>query len=120
MAQFEPLKDEIGKLGSLLYVAAEKRRGMFHPEKFFAENQVSFPFLLDEDRAVTRAYGIYHRIGIDAFNIARPSTFVVDVYGMARFAYTGIDQRDRAPLEAVMHIFRGLNRPESGKYSAEQ
>jgi hypothetical protein len=39
---------------------------------------------------------------------------------MARFAYTGIDQRDRAPLEAVMHIFRGLNRPESGKYSAEQ
>ena len=51
MAQFEPLKDEIEKLGALLYVAAEKRTGVFHPEKFFAEHQVSFPFLLDEDRA---------------------------------------------------------------------
>jgi peroxiredoxin len=120
MAQFEPLKGEIDKLGALLYVAAEKRTGVFHPEKFFTEHQVSFPFLLDEDRAVTKSYGVYHRIGLDAFNIARPATFVVDIYAMARFAYVGIDQRDRAPLEAVMHTLRGLKRPESGKYSAEQ
>ena len=120
MAQFEPLKDEIDNLGTLLYVAAEKRAGVFHPEKFFTEHQVSFPFLLDEDRKVTKAYGVYHRIGVDAFNIARPATFVVDVHAMARFAYVGIDQRDRAPLEAVMHTLRGLKRPETGKYSAEQ
>lgn len=120
MAQFEPIKDEIEKFSALVYVAAEKRTGMFHPGKFFADHQVSFPFLLDEDRAVTKAYDVYHRIGIGAFNIARPATFVIDVHAMARFAYVGIDQRDRAPLEAVMHILRGLNRPESGKYSAEQ
>ena len=120
MAQFEPFRGEIEKLGTVLYVAAEKRRGMFQPEKFLAKHQISFPFLLDEDRAVTKSYGVYHRIGIDAFNIARPATFVVDINSMARFAYVGIDQRDRAPLEALMHIFRGLKRPESGKYSAEQ
>ena len=120
MAQVEPLKDGIEKLGALVYVAAEKRSGVFRPEKFFADHQVSFPFLLDEARAVTKAYGVYHRIGLDAFNIAHPATFVVDIHAMARFAYVGIDQRDRAPLEAVMHIFRGLKRPESGKYSAEQ
>src|SRR4051812_12708073 len=120
MAQFESIKDEIEKLGALLFVAAEKRSGVFHPEKFFAEHQVSFPFLLDEDRAATKSYGVYHRIGIDAFNIARPATFVVDAGGVARFAYVGIDQRDRAPIEALMHIFRGLKRPETGKYSAEQ
>src|SRR4051794_13740267 len=120
MAQFEPLKTEIDKPGALLYVAAEKRSGVFHPEKFFSEHQVSFPFLLDEDRAVTKSYGVYHRFGIDAFNIARPATFVVDIHAMARFAYVGIDQHDRAPLEAVMHTLRGLKRPESGKYSAEQ
>lgn len=120
MAQFEPLKDEIEKLGALAYVAAEKRTGLFHPEKFFADHQVGFPFLLDEDRAVTKSYGVYHRIGRDAFHIARPATFVIDIHAMARFAYVGIDQRDRAPLEAVMHILRGLKHPESGKYSAEQ
>src|SRR5512140_722143 len=116
MAQFEPLKTEIEKLGGLVYVAAEKRSGIFHPEKFFADHQVSFPFLLDEDRTVTKSYGVYHRIAVDAFKIARPATFVVDIHAMARFAYVGMEQRDRAPLEAVMHVFRGLKRPESGKY----
>ncbi len=120
MAQFEPLKDEIEKLGALVYVAAEKRTGMFRPEKFLTEHPISFPFLLDEDRSVTKSYGVYHRLALDAFNIARPATFVVDGHALARFAYTGIDQRDRAPIEAIMHILRGLNRPETGKYSAEQ
>ncbi len=120
MAQFEPHKDEIEKLGALLYVAAEKRAGFFHPAKFLSEHPVSFPFLLDEDRAVTKSYGVYHRIGVDAFNIASPATFVVDIHAIARFAYVGLDQRDRAPVEAVLHILRGLNKPESGKYSAEQ
>lgn len=120
MAQFEPLKDEIENLGALVYVAAEKRTGMFRPDKYFAEHPISFPFLLDEDREVTKSYGVYHRLAVDAFNIARPATFVVDIHAMARFAYTGIDQRDRAPIEAVMHVLRGLKKPESGKYSAEQ
>ena len=120
MAQFEPLTAEIEKLGALVYVAAEKRAGIFHPEKFFADHQVSFPFLLDEDRAVTKSYGVYQRIALDAFNIARPATFVIDIGAIARFTYVGIDQRDRAPIEAVMHTFRGLKKPESGTYSAEQ
>lgn len=120
MAQFEPHKDEIQKLGALLYVAAEKRSGIFRPEKFFHDNVVSFPFLLDEDRKVTKDYGVYHRFGKDAFNIARPATFLIDKGGVARFAYVGIDQRDRAPIEAVLHVLKELNDPESGQYSAEQ
>jgi peroxiredoxin len=120
MAQFEPIKSEIEKFGALVYIAAEKRAGMFHPEKFFTDHQVSYPFLLDEDRVVTKSYGVYHRIGKDAFHIAHPATFVVDIHAMTRFAYVGIDQRDRAPIEAALHIFRDLKRPESGKYSAEQ
>ena len=120
MAQFEPFKDEIENLGALVYVAAEKRTGVFHPDRFLAEHPVSFPFLLDEDRAVTKAYGVYQRIGKDAFNIARAATFVVDIHAMARFAYVGLDQRDRAPVDAVMHILRGIKKPDSGKYSAEQ
>lgn len=120
MAQLEPYKNEIEKYGSFVYIVAEKRSGMFHPEKFLREHPISFPFLLDEDRRVTKAYGVYHRFGRDAFNIARAATFVVDGYGMSRFGYVGIDQKDRAPIEAVLQIVRGLKRPESGKYSAEQ
>ena len=103
MAQFEPLKDEIEKLrGSVLYIAAEKRGGLFKPEKYLAEHPVSFPFLLDEDRAVTKSYGVYHRIGLDAFNIARPATIVVDKQGVIRFIHVGADQHDRVELGKVL------------------
>jgi peroxiredoxin len=102
MAQFEPHADRIKQAGSLVYVAAEKRHGMFKPEKFLAEHSISFPFLLDEDRAVTKAYGIYQRLGLDAINIARVSTFVVDETGTIRYLHVGVTQTDRAPVEEVL------------------
>jgi len=109
MAQFEPIKEELAALGaSLVYIAAEKREGMFKPEKFLAEHPISFPFLLDEDRRVTKEYGVYHWLALDAINIARPATFVVDRDGMMRFIYVGLDQRDRVPTEAVIHVLKGL------------
>lgn len=109
MAQLEPHTAEIDALGaSLLYVAAEKRSGIFKPERFLSANPVSFPFLLDEDRQVTRAYGVYHRIGTDAFNIAHPATFVVDRGGTVRFLFVGNDQHDRADIRRVLEAVRTL------------
>lgn len=110
MAQFEPVQNEIRAAGAtLLLVAAEKRHGMFKPEKFLVQHPTSFPFLLDEDRSVTKAYGVYHRVGKDAFNIARPATFVVDRNGLAQFVYIGISQTDRVPVEAVLEVIRKLS-----------
>lgn len=103
MAQLEPLKqslDEIG--GGLVFIAAEKKRGLFNPVKFLDEHPVSFPFLLDEDRSVTKTYGVYHRIGMDAINIARPATFVVGRDQTIRYVYVGATQIDRAPVEAIL------------------
>jgi peroxiredoxin len=103
MAQFEPHKAEIESVpGSLVYIAAEKRAGIFKPEKYFAEHPISFPFLLDEDRSVTKSYGVYQRLRKDAFNIAAPATFVVDKNQKIQFAYAGSGQHDRAPMEQVM------------------
>src|SRR5690348_9094934 len=100
MAQLESLKDQFGSAGaSLLYIAAEKREGFFKPEKYLQEHATWFPFLLDEDREVTKTYGLYHRIGMDAFNIAHPATLIVDRSGVIRFIYRGDNQRDRAPME---------------------
>lgn len=109
MAQFEPLKDEIEQAGAqLVYIAAEKREGMFKPAKFLAEHPASFPFLLDEDRSVTKAYGLYHRLGTDAINIAHPATLVVDAQAMVQFIYRGADQQDRIPVAAVMEVIKKL------------
>ena len=103
MAQMEGCQEQLRKLGlNLVYIAAEKRNGIFHPEKYLQEHPVSYPFLLDEDRMVTKAYGVYHWLAKDAINIARPATFLVDRNGIARWIYVGESQTDRAPLE---HLF---------------
>ncbi len=106
MAQFEPYKDEIDRTGTLVFIAAEKRAGIFKPEQYLEKNPISFPFLLDEDRRVTREYGVYHRIAKDAFNIARPATFVIGRDGIIRYLYVGKDQHDRADLRAVLQAFQ--------------
>jgi peroxiredoxin len=106
MAQVELLKDKIQSMGGLVYVAAEKKNGMFNPQKFLEEHPVSFPFLLDEDRAVTKTYGVYHRLAVDAINIARPATFVIGQDGTVKYAYIGSSQLDRAPIENVLEALQ--------------
>ena len=109
MAQLEPLANEIRSLkANLVFIAAEKREGMHKPAKFLAEHPTPFPFLLDEDRTVTKAYGLYHRIGLDAFNIAHPGTLVVDGQGMVRYVYRGSNQFDRAPVDKVLEAVKKL------------
>jgi peroxiredoxin len=103
MAQVESIKDDLSSAGTeLAYIAAEKREGAFKPAKFLEKNPVSFPFLLDEDRVVTKSYGLYHLIGMDAFNIAHPATLVIDRERAVRYIYRGDNQHDRAPLADVL------------------
>ena len=110
MAQFEPVKNELEQAGAqVVFIAAEKRDGMFKPVKFLEKNPVAFPFLLDEERTVTKAYGLYHRLGKDAINIAHPATLVVDGNGTVRYIYRGENQMDRAPIEQVMEAVKKLS-----------
>jgi peroxiredoxin len=109
MAQFESQKQKIAKAGAqLVYVAAERRGGVWKPETFLAKHPISFPFLLDEDSAVTKEYGLYHAIGIDAFDIAHPATLVIDRQGTVRWIYRGDNQHDRAPLDEVVTAVREI------------
>lgn len=109
MAQVESIKDEIAQAGAgLAFIAAEKRNGVFKPAKFLEKNPVSFPFLLDEDRVVTKSYGLYHLIAMDALNIAHPATLVIDRDRMVRYIYRGENQVDRAPLAGVMAAVRKI------------
>jgi peroxiredoxin len=100
--------------GQLVCIAAEKREGMWEPAKFLQLNPLSYPFLLDEDRAVIKAYGLYHRVGIDAWNIAHPATLVLDRSARVRYIYKGSSQSDRAPMEEVMKALRKVSALSEG------
>jgi peroxiredoxin len=107
MAQFEPVKSELDQAGAqVVFIAAEKRDGMFKPVQFLEKHPVTFPFLLDEERTVTKAYGLYHRLGKDAINIAHPATLVIDGNGTVRYIYRGENQMDRAPIEQVLEAVK--------------
>jgi hypothetical protein len=123
MAQFESRKNEIEAAGAqVALIAAEKRGGLWKPGKFFVKHPVSSVFLLDEDRVVTKAYGLHHALATDAFNIAHPATLVIGsgsndsggtapnkVRNTVRYIYRGDNQLDRAPLDEVLAAVKILN-----------
>ncbi len=107
MTELEAMKVEIEKAGAqLVYIAAEKSTGMWKPAKFLQSHPVSYPFLLDEDRVVTKAYGLYHGLGLDAINIAHPASLVISRDRKVEYIYRGDSQTDRAPFQKVMEAVR--------------
>ena len=50
--------------------------------KFLEKHPIASVFLLDEDRTVTKAYGLHHALATDAINIAHPATLVIDRGGI--------------------------------------
>lgn len=67
--------------------------------------QLPFPILCDEDRGVIKQYGVWHPIGIDAFNMARPASFLIDGPTRAiRFMFVGSTQFERADLETILNV----------------
>jgi len=107
MTQFESRRPEIEAAGAqLAFLAAEKRDGVWRPGKFLEKHPIASVFLLDEDRAVTKAYGLYHALGADAINIAHPATLVIDRSGLVRYIYRGDNQLDRAPLDEVIRALQ--------------
>jgi peroxiredoxin len=103
MTQFESRGPEIKAAGAqLAFIAAEKRDGVWKPGKFLEKHPIASVFLLDEDRSVTRDYGLHHAFGHDAINIAHPATLVIDRDRWVRYLYRGNKQLDRAPLDEVI------------------
>ena len=91
-------------------MAAEKRDGVWKPGKFLEKHPISSVFLLDEDRTVTKAYGLHHALATDALNIAHPATLVIcrnsDGGGIVRYVYRGAQnsawqERQFPPLEVL-------------------
>jgi peroxiredoxin len=109
MAQFESRRREIeAARAQLAFIAAEKRDGVWKPGRFLEKHPIASVFLLDEDRTVTRTYGLHHALATDAINIAHPATLLIDHGGLVRYIYCGDNQLDRAPLDEVLGALQGL------------
>jgi peroxiredoxin len=62
-----------------------------------------FPILCDEDRAVIKQYGVWHPIGVDAFNTAHPACFLIQARSRRlRYAFVGSTQFARVPMGPIL------------------
>ncbi len=71
-------------------------------ERFVAETQPPFDVLIDETREVVKAYGVWHRIGLDAWNIARPAVFLIDRDRSIRYSFIGRSQTQFPTHEEIL------------------
>lgn len=69
---------------------------------FIEETGLPFDILIDERRDVLRAYGVWHRLGIDAWNIARPAVFLIDTDRRIEFSFIGDQQREFPAQEEIL------------------
>ncbi len=62
--------------------------------RYIEETGLPFDILIDETRAVARAYGVWHAWGLDAYNIARPAVFLIDRSGAIRYSFIASRQTE--------------------------
>jgi methyl-accepting chemotaxis protein len=62
--------------------------------RYIEETGLPFNILVDESREVLKAYGVWHRVGLDAWNIARPALFVIDPDRRIRYSFIAERQHE--------------------------
>jgi methyl-accepting chemotaxis protein len=58
--------------------------------------------LVDETRDVVKAYGVWHRIGLDAWNTARPALFLIAPDRRIHFSFVGDSQGEFPGHEEIL------------------
>jgi glutaredoxin-dependent peroxiredoxin len=68
-----------------------------------------FDILVDESRHVVQAYGVWHRLGLDAWNIARPALFLIDRDRSIRYSFIAESQAEFPSHEEIMRALDTLH-----------
>ena len=56
-------------------------------KRFIEDTGLPFDILVDDSRNTVKAYGVWHPVGLDAWNIARPALFLIDATGIIRYSF---------------------------------
>jgi peroxiredoxin Q/BCP len=70
--------------------------------RYVEDKGLPFNILIDSSREVAKAYGVWQRIGIDAWNIARPSLFLIEPNGKIRYSFVAGRQDEFPSHEEIL------------------
>jgi peroxiredoxin Q/BCP len=106
------LRDKFAEYGQRgIQIVAIYGQGFKTVRKFAEKENLPFPVLVDEDRSVIRDYGVYVRINFESWNMARPSTVLIDSTGIVRFVFVGKNQLEWPTHEMLFAALEGAATP---------
>ncbi len=82
-------------------------------KRYIEESGFPFNILVDERRDVIKQYGVWHQVGLSAWNIARPALFLVDGDGTIRYLFVGETQDEFPSHAAIVTELERLNSIET-------
>jgi methyl-accepting chemotaxis protein len=79
--------------------------------RYIEDAGLPFNILVDDSRDVIKAYGVWHRIGLDAWDISRPAVFLIDGSGTIRYLFVASRQEEFPGHEEILGAIRALAGP---------
>ena len=79
--------------------------------RYIEETGLPFNILIDDDREVLRAYGVWHRAGLTAWNIARPALFLIDPERRIHYSFVAEWQHEFPEHDEILSAIDRLPRP---------
>ena len=77
-------------------------------KRYIEDTGLPFDILVDERRDVIKAYGVWHRAGLDAWNISRPALFLIDGRGTIRYSFVADWQTEFPDHETIVSQLQAL------------
>jgi len=82
-------------------------------KRYIEDTGLPFDILIDDTRDTVKAYGVWHRVGFDAWNIARPSLFIIDREGLVRYVFVADFQTEFPEHAVIVGELRKISSQES-------
>jgi peroxiredoxin Q/BCP len=70
--------------------------------RYIQDTGLPFDILVDEERRVSKLYGVWHGMGWSAWNIARPALFLIDRTNVVRYAFVASRQDEFPSHEEIV------------------
>ena len=83
-------------------IAVVSGQGEDAVRRWLAQNSLPFPWLVDDDRSVLQAYGVYNHMSYDAWRMAHPSAILIAPTGRITWIYRCSHQWDIPKSDVMM------------------
>lgn len=75
----------------------------FTVQRYFERVPTPLTVLMDVERQTARDYGVHVRFGLNGWNVARPSSFLIDRAGYLRHIFVSRRQTETCPLSVLQN-----------------